>query len=24
MTKALAVYLDERFSVSSRRNFGLL
>jgi hypothetical protein len=24
MTKALAIYLDERFSVSSRRNFGLL
>ena len=24
MTKALAVYLDERFSVSSRRRFGLL
>lgn len=24
MTKALAMYLDERFSVSSRRNFGLL
>jgi hypothetical protein len=24
MTKALAIYLDERFSVSSRRHFGLL
>ena len=24
MTKALAAYLDERFSVSSRRSFGLL
>lgn len=24
MTKALAIYLDERFSVSSRRDFGLL
>ncbi len=24
MTKALAIYLDERFSVSSRRKFGLL
>jgi adenosylhomocysteine nucleosidase len=24
MTKALAIYLDERFSVSSRRQFGLL
>ncbi len=24
MTKALAIYLDERFSVSSRRTFGLL
>ncbi len=24
MTKALAIYLDERFSVSSRRRFGLL
>lgn len=24
MTKALAIYLDERFSVSSRRNFGML
>jgi hypothetical protein len=24
MTKALAIYLDERFSVSSRRGFGLL
>ena len=24
MTKALAIYLDERFSVGSRRSFGLL
>jgi hypothetical protein len=24
MTRALAIYLDERFSVSSRRQFGLL
>jgi len=24
MTKAIAIYLDERFSVSSRRYFGLL
>jgi hypothetical protein len=24
MAKALAIYLDERFSVSSRRQFGLL
>ncbi len=24
MAKAIAIYLDERFSVSSRRHFGLL